>query len=340
MTFPNPVRDVAPHGRKAFITGISGQDGFYLAQHLLSAGWQVHGMSRSEDVSDELSAQVVLHIGDLTDSARLYALVEEVKPDTIFNLGGTSSVAASWQAPYQTSISTGAASIALLEAAWLLQEQNGHEIRFVQASSAEIFGSASQVPQNERTPVSPITPYGSAKAFAHHAVATYRARGLFASSAILYNHESYRRPATFVTRRITLGVAAIALGIRDRLSLGNLNAVRDFGWAPDYVQALALMATADQADDFVVATGISHTVREFAANAFAAAGIADGLEHVDIDDRFTRAVDAPEMRGDPSKISETLGWSATTNFQGIVQRMVEHDMQVVGQQGLAALPED
>lgn len=340
MTVLAPVGDVAPPRRTAFITGISGQDGFYLAEHLLSAGWQVHGMTRSGDVSHELSPRVNLHIGDLADSARLYALVDEVKPDTVFNLGGTSSVAASWQSPYETSISTGAASIALLEAAWLLQEQNGREVRFVQASSAEIFGSATQVPQNEFTPVSPITPYGSAKAFAHHAVATYRARGLFASSAILYNHESLRRPASFVTRRITLGVAAIALGVRDRLSLGNLEAVRDFGWAPDYVHALALMSAADQADDFIVATGISHTVKEFAAEAFAAAGISDGLARVDVNAKFKRAVDAPEMRGDPSKILATLGWSATTSFEGIVQRMVEHDIKLVDQQGLAALPED
>lgn len=340
MTVIAPARDEAPIRRTAFITGISGQDGFYLAEYLVNAGWHVHGMTRSGDAPQQLPASVIVHIGDLANAARLYALVAEVRPDTIFNLGGTSSVAASWQKPYETSISTGAATIALLEAAWRLQEQIGREVRLLQASSAEIFGNATQIPQNELTPVRPISPYGSAKAFAHHAVGTYRARGMFASSAILYNHESLRRPATFVTRRITLGVAAIALGLKERLSLGNLEAVRDFGWAPDYVEALARIAAADQADDFVVATGVSHSVKEFAASAFAAAGIADGLARVDMDSRFRRPVDASEMRGDPSKISARLGWTASTSFERIVQTMVEHDIGVVREHGLAALPTD
>jgi GDPmannose 4,6-dehydratase len=340
MTIVAPVRDEAAMTRTAFITGVSGQDGYYLAQHLVSAGWQVHGMTRSGDAPKHLPKPVTVHIGDLANPARLGALIEEVQPDTIFNLGGTSSVAASWRQPYETSISTGAASIALLEAAWQLQEQSGRDVRFLQASSAEIFGNATQIPQDELTPVRPITPYGSAKAFAHHAVGTYRARGLFASSAILYNHESLRRPPSFVTRRITLGVAAIALGLKDRLSLGNLESIRDFGWAPDYVDALARIAAADQADDFVVATGVSHSVREFAECAFAAAGISDGLERVDLDSRFRRPVDAAEMRGDSSKIAAKLGWTATTTFKRIVQSMVEHDIELVREHGLAALPAD
>lgn len=337
-----PARDGLRSTRTAFITGVTGQDGSYLAEQLASAGWSVHGMVRAEDASpsQDLHAGVTLHDGDLSNAPRLSRLVEEIKPDTIFNLGGTSSVAASWKKPYETSLSTGAASIALLEAAWLLQERTGNEVRFLQASSAEIFGNATQVPQNERTPIGPITPYGAAKAFAHHAVGTYRARGLFACSAILYNHESLRRPASFVTRRITLGVAAIALGLKDRLSLGNLEAVRDFGWAPDYVDALERIATAEQADDFVVATGVSHSVKDFAEAAFSAAGISDGLSRVDTDPRFRRPVDASEMRGDPSKISATLGWKATTSFEGIVQTMVDHDIEVVRSRGLAALPAD
>jgi GDPmannose 4,6-dehydratase len=221
-----------------------------------------------------------------------------------------------------------------------LQEQSGRDVRFLQASSAEIFGNATQIPQDELTPVRPITPYGSAKAFAHHAVGTYRARGLFASSAILYNHESLRRPPSFVTRRITLGVAAIALGLKDRLSLGNLESIRDFGWAPDYVDALARIAAADHADDFVVATGVSHSVKQFAESAFDAAGISDGLERVDLDSRFRRPVDAAEMRGDSSKIAAKLGWTATTTFKRIVQTMVEHDIELVREHGLAALPAD
>lgn len=341
MTVADSVQEKAPISRTAFITGVSGQDGFYLAEHLVNSGWQVHGMTRSgDDAPTQLPRPVTVHIGDLANAARLCSLVDEVQPDTIFNLGGTSSVAASWQQPYETSVSTGAASIALLEASWQLQERSGREVRFLQASSAEIFGNATQIPQDELTPIRPISPYGSAKAFAHHAVGTYRARGLFACSAILYNHESLRRPSSFVTRRITLGVAAIALGLKDRLSLGNLESIRDFGWAPDYVEALARIAAADEADDFVVATGVSHSVKEFAESAFAAAGIDRGLALVDLDPRFRRPVDAAVMRGDASKISKKLGWTASTSFEHIVQKMVEHDIEVVRQHGLAALPTD
>jgi GDPmannose 4,6-dehydratase len=267
-------------------------------------------------------------------------LIEEVEPDVVFNLGGMSSVAKSWQQPYEAAMVTGAASVALLEAAWRLQERSGRPVRFVQASSAEIFGNAAQVPQTEATPIRPVTPYGAAKAFAHHAVETYRSRGLFASSAILYNHESLRRPASFVTRRITLGVAAIALGLKDRMLLGNLDAVRDFGWAPDYVDALDRIATAEQADDFIVATGESHSVKDFAARAFEAADIPDGLSRIDTDPRFQRPAEALEMRGDPGKIWAILGWTATTDFQSIVQMMVAHDINLVRQHGLAALPQD
>lgn len=327
--------------RTAFITGISGQDGSYLTEHLVSSDWTVHGMVRAgDDVHHESPASVALHSGDLMDAPRMAQLIEEIEPDVVFNLGGMSSVAKSWQQPYEAAMVTGAASVALLEAAWRLQERSGRQVRFVQASSAEIFGNASVVPQTESTPIRPVTPYGAAKAFAHHAVETYRSRGLFASSAILYNHESLRRPASFVTRRITLGVAAIALGLKDRIRLGNLDAVRDFGWAPDYVDALDRIATAEQADDFIVATGESHSVKDFAARAFAAAGIPDGLSRVDTDPRFQRPAEALEMRGDPSKISATLGWTATTDFQSIVQMMVEHDINLVREHGLAALPQD
>lgn len=336
-----PALDHRQGTRTAFITGISGQDGSYLSEHLVDSGWSVHGMVRAgDDVRHGSSANLSLHRGDLTDAQRMSQLIEEVEPDVVFNLGGMSSVARSWQEPYEAALITGAASVALLEAAWQLQERSGREVRYLQASSAEIFGNAAEAPQNEFTPIQPITPYGAAKAFAHHAVRTYRSRGLFASSAILYNHESLRRPETFVTRRITLGVAAIALGLKDRILLGNLDAVRDFGWAPDYVDAMGRIATASQADDFVVATGVSHSVKDFAQTAFDAAGIPDGLSRVDTDPRFHRPAEALEMRGDPSKISATLGWTATTDFQSIVQMMVEHDMSIVRQHGLAALPQD
>ncbi|MHA7303501.1 GDP-mannose 4,6-dehydratase [Pseudarthrobacter sp. MDT1-22] len=336
-----PARDQYQGSQTAFITGISGQDGSYLAEHLVGAGWSVHGMIRDGDEArQDLPAVVTVHNGDLTDARRLFQLIDEVQPDAVFNLGGMSSVARSWQEPYEAALATGAASIALLEGAWLLQQRTGREVRYLQASSAEIFGNAAEVPQNESTPIKPVTPYGAAKAFAHHAVGTYRSRGLFAASAILYNHESLRRPPTFVTRRITLGVAAIALGLKDSIRLGNLNAVRDFGWAPDYVDALTRITTAQQPDDFIVATGVSHSVKEFAQCAFAAAGIPDGLSRVDNDPRFHRPAEALEMRGDPSKISATLGWTATTDFQRIVQMMVDHDISIVRQHGLAALPTD
>ena len=336
-----PARDQNHGTRTAFITGITGQDGSYLSEHLVSSGWTVHGMVRAEDHSHHDSPAVVtLHTGDLTDAPRMSQLIGEIQPDAVFNLGGMSSVAKSWEQPYEAAIVTGAASVALLEAAWQLQERTGRQIRYLQASSAEIFGKATAVPQDESTPIRPITPYGAAKAFAHHAVETYRSRGLFASSAILYNHESLRRPATFVTRRITLGVAAVALGLKKRVSLGNLDAVRDFGWAPDYVDALDRIATAERADDFIVATGKSHSVKQFAASAFAAAGVPDGLSLIDTDPRFHRPAEALEMRGDPSKISATLGWTATTNFESIVQMMVDHDIKLVREHGLAVLPQD
>lgn len=336
-----PARVQNQDTRTAFITGVSGQDGSYLTEHLVSSGWTVHGMVRAgDDVRHASPATVTLHRGDLMDAPRMAQLIEDVEPDVVFNLGGMSSVAKSWQQPYEAAMVTGAASVALLEAAWRLQERSGRQVRFVQASSAEIFGNAAEVPQNESTPIRPVTPYGAAKAFAHHAVGTYRSRGLFASSAILYNHESLRRPDSFVTRRITLGVAAIALGLKNRIRLGNLDAVRDFGWAPDYVDALDRIATAERADDFIVATGESHSVKDFAASAFAAVGIPDGLSLVDTDPRFHRPAEALEMRGDPSKISTTLGWTATTDFRSIVQMMVEHDITLVRQHGLAALPQD
>lgn len=338
------TKEPAPYqnqGRTAFITGISGQDGSYLSELLVSSGWTVHGMVRaSDEPGHDSHASVTLHRGDLTDAPRMSQLIADVEPDAIFSLGGMSSVAKSWAEPYEAAIVTGAASVALLEAAWRLQERSGRQVRYLQASSAEIFGNAAEVPQTESTPIRPVTPYGAAKAFAHHAVGTYRSRGLFASSAILYNHESLRRPASFVTRRITLGVAAVALGLQDRLRLGNLDAVRDFGWAPDYVDALHRIATAEQADDFIVATGKSHSVKDFAASAFEAAGIEDGLSLVDTDPRFHRPAEAMEMRGDPSKIANTLGWTATTDFQSIVKMMVKHDIDLVREHGLAALPQD
>jgi GDPmannose 4,6-dehydratase len=315
----------------ALITGITGQDGSYLAEQLHSRGVEVHALVRAESSAQEQSVAewVTLHEGDLLRTESLRAAVTDAAPDYIFNLAGISSVAQSWKEPELTSRVTGLAVGSMLDAAWTLQESTGKPVRFVQASSSEIFGAAEQVPQNESTPIHPVSPYGAAKAYAHHLVGVYRSRGLFAASGILYNHESPRRPEAFVTRKITAGVAQIAAGTSSELLLGNLDAQRDWGWAPDYVDALVRIVEADVADDFVIATGESHTVREFVGAAFAAAGIADWENLVAVDERFNRPVDAPLMRGDSSKIRETLGWKPTKRFDEIVSAMVGHDLDLL-----------
>lgn len=314
----------------ALITGVTGQDGSYLSERLIAEGWTVHGLVRPgpREGEQEPDSAVVLHEGDLGDAAALRSLVTDVRPDVVFNLGGISSVARSWNEPELTARLSGEAVLTLLDAVWQAREQSGTDMRLVQASSSEIFGAATQNPQTEETPVRPVSPYGAAKAFAHHCVGVYRNRGLFASAAILYNHESPRRPTSFVSRKITQGVAEIAAGRRERLALGNLDAVRDWGWAPDYVDAMVRIASADSADDFVVASGEAHSVREFVAAAFAHVGL-DWQDHVDLDPRFMRPSDAPEMRGDASKARRVLGWTPTVGFDGIVARMVDNDLELL-----------
>jgi GDPmannose 4,6-dehydratase len=252
-----------------------------------------------------------------------------VAPDEIYNLGGISSVALSWQEPGLTAQVSGVAPGHVLKAAHDLQERSGTAVRVVQASSAEIFGAAEQVPQTEDTPVAPVTPYGAAKAYAHHLVGVWRARGLHASSCILYNHESPRRPEAFVTRKITAGAARIARGLQGELSLGNLDARRDWGWAPDYVRAMRLAARSDAPGTYVIATGVAHSVRDFVAAAFQAAGVGDWEERVVLDARFARPSDAPVQVGDPSRARDALGWAPTVGFEEIVARMVRHDLDLV-----------
>lgn len=313
---------------RALITGITGQDGSYLAEQLLAAGWEIHALVRAP--IDHEPAVVVqgatVHLGDLANSSELPKLVDDIEPDYVFNLGGLSSVARSWVEPVATGHISGIAVLALLDASWKLQERTGRVVRFVQASSSEIFGDAPRAPQSEKTAIAPISPYGIAKACAHHAVAMYRAKGLHASSGILYNHESPRRPATFVTRKITKGVAEIAAGMSGGISLGNLDVKRDWGWAPDYVDSLVRMSMASEADDYVIATGESHSIREFVIAAFSEVGIADWEPFVTIDPRFFRPADALEMRGDASKAHSVLGWQPTVDFTGIVSRMVAMDV--------------
>ncbi|MBL0706596.1 GDP-mannose 4,6-dehydratase [Sinomonas cellulolyticus] len=318
----------------ALVTGISGQDGSYLAEALAQRGWSVHGLVRPGHEWGR--AGINVHFADLADAGRLEAIVQEIVPDVIYNLGGISSVGYSWSEPYTTAVVTGAAPIALMDQALRTQRATGREIRFFQASSAEIFGAA-KAPQSEATPFRPVTPYGVAKAMAHSAVGTFRSQGLAASSAILFNHESVLRPPNFVTRKITLGAAAISIGLRETLTLGNLNALRDFGWAQDYVEAMIAIAEAPEPDDFVVATGISHSIRDFAEAAFTAAGLDRVDNYLRTDPRFVRAAEAPTMRGDPSKIARVLGWKASTKFEEVAARMVEHDIEWLKTHGTEGL---
>ena len=314
----------------AFITGITGQDGGYLAEQLLAQGSSEHGLVRAAaEVAPTVAAYpgVLLHVADLTDTAAVAGLLAEIAPDEIYNLAGISSVARSWQEPVATGLVSGLAAAGVLQSAFELSERTGRRVAVVQASSAEIFGNPGVWPQDESTPIAPVTPYGAAKAYAHHMARVYRARGLHAANVILYNHESPRRPPAFVTRKITQGAAMIARGEQDELALGNLDARRDWGWAPDYVDAMVRAARHDVADDYVIATGRSHSVAEFVAAAFRAAGIDDWERHVRVDPAFVRPVDAVELTGDASRARVRLGWAPTVGFDEVVARMVRADLR-------------
>ena len=317
----------------ALVTGITGQDGSYLLERLLADGVAVHGMIRAGDrlppQVHDARPRIRLHDGDLADGQRLTSLMREVAPDEVYNLGGVSSVALSWREPAMTGTVSGVAVVHLLEAAFQLQEALGRRVSFVQASSAEIFGQPRTSPQDELTAVAPTNPYGAAKAYAHHMVGIYRARGLAASSCILFNHESPRRSPTFVTRKITQAAARIARDRSGKITLGNLDVRRDWGWAPDYVDGLVRAARHESGDDFVIATGRSHSVAEFATAALARIGITDWEQWVVTDPQFVRPVDASELVGDPSKASRDLGWQPSIDFEGLVGAMVDHDLALV-----------
>jgi GDPmannose 4,6-dehydratase len=315
----------------ALVTGATGQDGSYLCELLVSRGWEVHGIVRQvDDGKNELPHELHLHRGDLLDVEGIASTMRDIAPDAVFNLGGISSVGESWAQP-EVAVRVIAAAVAgILDAATRLQDDLGRQVRVVQASTAQIFDPAAPAPQREDSPVRPGSPYGAAKTHAQDLVRVYRDRGLFAASAILFNHESPRRPATFVTRKITTGVAAIAIGRQRELSLGTLDVLRDWGWAPDYVEAMLRIAGADQPDDFVVATGESHSIREFVAESFRIADIDDWERYVTIDPAFTRAGDATEVRGDASRIRDRLGWQPTHGFTDIVAAMTRHDLGLEG----------
>lgn len=307
---------------RAFITGIGGQDGTYLAERLVGEGMEVHALVFSSDGHPEhCPDEVVLHTGDLGDLEATRRLVHEIAPAEVYNLAAISSVAQSWDEPDRTAHVNGQAAVALMESA----RQVG-DVRVVQASSAEIFGEPGESPQTEDTAIRPVNPYGAAKAFAHLSAHVLRQRDLHVSSVILYNHESPRRAERFVTRKITSTAAAIARGDADELVLGNLEARRDWGWAPDYVDAMVRAARAEEPSDYVVATGRAHSVRDFVAAAFAAAGVTDWESLVRSDPRFFRPADPTELVGDASRARDVLGWEPTVAFEEIVARMVAADL--------------
>jgi GDPmannose 4,6-dehydratase len=315
---------------RAFVTGIGGQDGSYLAERLLADGFEVHALTFEADGPPQhCPDRVVLHRGDLADVDAVRRLLLEVGPQEVYNLAAISSVAQSWKEPDLTFRVNGLGAAGLLESALQVQEQHGHRVAVVQASSAEIFGEPVHTPQDESTPLAPVSPYGAAKTFAHLAVGVYRGRDLHAVSAILYNHESPRRPERFVTRKITATVAAIARGRADRLVLGNLDARRDWGWAPDYVDAMVRAARSTRASDYIVATGEGHSVRDFAAAAFNRAGISDWEALLVSDPELFRPADATDLTGDASRARRELGWAPTVTFEEVVGRMVDADLSLL-----------
>ena len=313
---------------RALVTGVSGQDGWYLAKRLLADGCEVHGIVRDASDVARLETELpglVTHVADLVDDAALRRAVDAAEPDRIFNLAGSTSVARSWDEPVEAADVIGIGAVRLLNAAWDLQERSGREVRFLQASSAEVFGDPVAVPQDEGTPHAPVTPYGAAQDFAHAMVQVYRRRGMFASAAILYNHESPRRPSSFVARKITRAVASIARGSQDKLVLGNIDVLRDWGYAPDHVDGMLRILAAERADDYVVATGEARSVRDFVEAAFAEVGVTDWESHVEIDPGLYRPADPRALVGDASRL-RSLGWRPEVGFEDLVSIMVQADL--------------
>jgi GDPmannose 4,6-dehydratase len=320
-------------GRKrktAFVTGITGQDGSYLAELLLEKGYEVHGMVRRASTEtfqrlEHIRDRIALHTGDLLDQRSLGDVLRACEPEEIYNLAAMSFVAASWSQPVLTAEFTGAGVTRMLEA----MREVTPEARFYQASSSEMFGKVREAPQNESTPFYPRSPYGVAKCYGHFITVNYReSYDLFACAGVLFNHESERRGLEFVTRKVTHGAAAIRLGLADELALGNLDAERDWGYAKDYVEAMWLMLQQDEPDDYVIATGESHSVRELVELAFAHVGLDPG-DHVRMDPRFLRPAEVEHLVGDYSKAKEKLGWKPRTSFADLVRLMVDADLELL-----------
>lgn len=319
--------------KKAFITGITGQDGSYLAELLLEKGYKVYGLTRRTSTQNfERLSNVIenpnleLISGDLTDQHSMTIALAEIQPDEVYNLAAQSFVKTSWQQPVLTGEVTGLGVTRLLEAVRLACPQ----ARVYQASSSEMFGRVMEVPQTERTPFYPRSPYGVAKVYGHWITVNYReSYDMFAVSGILFNHESPRRGLEFVTRKISYNVARIALGLQDKIQLGNLDSKRDWGYAKDYVEAMWLMLQQDNPDDFVVATGETHSVREFVEKACAVAGIADPESIVEINEKYLRPAEVDLLIGDPSHAKQVLNWQPKTSFDELVTLMVKADLEVV-----------
>jgi GDPmannose 4,6-dehydratase len=318
--------------KSALITGITGQDGSYLAELLLERGYEVHGMVRRAstekfDRIEHLRDRIALHQGDLLDQRSLVDTLRAARPDEVYNLAAMSFVAVSWIQPTLTAEFTGVGVTRMLEAV----RETCPEARFYQASSSEMFGKVREVPQTESTPFYPRSPYGVAKAYGHFITVNYReSYDLYACSGILFNHESPRRGLEFVTRKITWHAAAIRHGLRDELALGNLDAERDWGYAKDYVEAMHLMLQQDLPEDYVIATNETHTVRECVQVAFDEAGLPDWERYVRIDPAFLRPAEVDQLIGDPAKAKRQLGWEPGTSFEELIRLMTRADLELLG----------
>lgn len=325
-----------PSMKKALITGITGQDGSYLTELLLSKGYEVHGLiRRSSNFNTQridhlyqdphiMGVRLFLHYGDLADSVRLTNLLYELRPDEVYHLGAQSHVRVSFDIPEYTTEVTGVGTVRILDA--IREAGVGHGVRFYQASSSELFGQAAESPQTEETPFHPRSPYACAKLYAYWITRNYReAYEMHASNGILFNHESPRRGPTFVTRKITMAAARIKLGLQNELFLGNLEARRDWGFAGDYVEAMWLILQQDRPDDYVIATGESHSVREFCEEAFGLLDL-DWRDYVRFDPRYERPAEVDLLVGDASKAKRVLGWEPKVKFKGLVRMMVEADL--------------
>ena len=324
--------------KKALITGITGQDGSYLAELLLQKGYEVHGVirrassfntSRIEHIYNDphtKDARLTLHYGDLADSVQMVKLLYELKPDEIYNLGAQSHVRVSFDIPEYTGDVTGLSTVRLLEA--VREAGLTRDVRFYQASSSEMFGKVHEVPQRETTPFHPRSPYGCAKVFAYWLTVNYReAYNLHASNGILFNHESPRRGETFVTRKITRAATRIKMGLQDELFLGNLDAQRDWGFAKEYVEVMWLMLQQDKPDDYVCATGETHTIREFCQECFGLLGL-DWEKYVKHDSRYERPSEVELLIGDPAKLKKQIGWEPKVKFKDLVRIMTEADLEL------------